>query len=248
MKLLSVVIVLLLMAIIASADEWEVVEIGGEDSVQPFDGGEVDFLDNGFALTAVGGEIYSGKLGCIFVHVKGGLSGDFTFEYTITEHTATPPQDWAKLGILLLKELDPSSPYVFIQASLPSNSDPGDVRGVRIFGRSQPDGDAVPGGKGWTPMQWPMTHKLVRKGDMFTASISLDGGKTYESIADGANLDNIEFQFDDPMIVGLALCGKGNFGVTATATVTDIRINGKNALAVGATGKLTSTWASLRKQ
>ena len=92
-----------------------------------------------------------------------------------------------------------------------------------------------------------MTHKLVREGDVFTASISLDGGKTYESIADGDNLDNIELKFDDPVIVGFALCGKGNFGVTATATLVDIKINGQDALAVSPTSKLTTTWGTVKQ-
>lgn len=240
---------LLITISVAAAFDWEFVEIGDQDSVQPFDGGEVEFLHNGFTLTAVGGEIWHGKLGCVFVHVNGGLSGDFTLEYTITEHTATPPQNWAKLGILLLKELNPSSPYLFIQASLPSNSNPGNDRGARLFSREQPDGNVGTGvsGKGWTPLQWPMTHKLVREGDVFTASISLDGGKTYESIADGDNLDNIELKFDDPVIVGFALCGKGNFGVTATATLVDIKINGQNALAVNPKSKLTTTWGTVKQ-
>jgi len=240
---------MLLTAISATAFEWEVAEIGGAESRLVFEGGEVEFLPNGFTITAVGGEIWHGKLGCMFVHVKGGLSGNFTLEYTVTEHTATPPQDWAKLGILLLRELDQSSPYLFIQGSLPSNTDPGDARGVRLFSREQPDGDVGTGvsGIGWTPMEWPMTHKLVREGDLFTASISLDGGKTYESITDGANLDNIEFQMDDPVIVGLALCGKGNDGITATATIVDIKIDGKDAMAVKPSGKLTTAWGAIKQ-
>ncbi len=106
----------------ANAYKWEAVEIGDKNSSHPFDGGEVEFLKNGFTITAVGGEIWHGRLGCMFVHVEGGLSGDFTLEYTVTEHTADPPQNWAKLGILLLKELDPSTPYLFIQGSLSSNT------------------------------------------------------------------------------------------------------------------------------
>lgn len=249
MKWILMSFMLILTAIPVAAFNWEVAEIGGVESVQLFEGGEVEFLPNGFIITAVGGEIWHGKLGCMLVHVQGGLSGNFTIEYTVTEHIATPAQNWAKLGILLLRELDPSSPFLFIQGSLPSNTDPGDARGVRLFSREEPDGDVVTGasGTGWTPMEWPMTHKLVREGDLFTASISLDGGKTYESITAGANLDNIEFQMDDPVIVGLALCGKGNFGVTATATIVDVKIDGKDAMAVKPSGKLTTAWGAIKQ-
>jgi len=238
---------LLLIVSMVSAYEWEVVELGGPASNQPYDGGDVVLLDNGLTMTADGGEIWDAKLGCTLAYIKSGLSGDFTLEYTITEHTNEPPHDWSKLGALLLKELDPDSAYVYVQASLASNR-PGKDYGARIIGRNEPgvNVNIGRGGTGWKPLEWPMTHKLVRKGDVFTASISMDGGKTYESLDDGlGSLDNVEFAFDDPMIVGFAICGKGDPG-EATGTVVDIMINGSNAMAVEPSGKLTTTWATIK--
>jgi hypothetical protein len=247
MKLLYTGLALLLIVSVASAYEWEVVELGGLDSDQPYHGGEVHFLDNGFTMTAEGGEIWNAKLGCTVALIKGGLSGDFTIEYTITEHTNEPPHDWSKFGVILLKELDPNSAYVYVQASLASNR-PSKDYGARIIGRSQPgiNVDFNAGGIGWKPLEWPMTHKLVREGDVFTASISLDGGKTYQSLDDGAGSpDNVEFALDDPVIVGFALCAKGGPGV-ATATAVDILINGQDVMVVQPAGKLLTTWAELR--
>ncbi len=247
MKLLFSGLALLLIVSMVSAYEWEVVELGGLDSNQPYEGGEVEFLANGFTVTADGGEIWDAKLGATIALIKGGLSGDFTLEYTITEHTNEPPHQWSKFGVLLLTELDPESAYFYVQASLASNRlDP--TNGARIIGRDAPGINVNIGraGTGWLPLEWPMTHKLVREGDVFTASISMDGGKTYESLDNGlGSLDNVEFAFDDPIVIGFALCGKGDNG-HATATAVDIMINGKNAMAVRSAGKLLTTWAELR--
>ena len=149
---------------------------------------------------------------------------------------------------MMLEELDPDSAFVYVQASLPSNRPAPDF-GARIIGRTQgTDVDFNAGGTGWLPLSWPMTHKLVRSGDVFTASISMDGGKTYESLDDGAGSpDNVEFAFDNPMIIGFAICGKGADPGVSTATVVDIMINGKSAMAVKPAGKLMTTWAELKE-
>ena len=70
-------------------------------------------------------------------------------------------------------------------------------------------------------------------------------------IDDGVgSLDNVEFAFDDPMIVGFALSGNlhDNKLVKATGTVVDILINGANALAVQPAGKLVTQWAHLKSR
>ena len=244
-------VALLLITSMAPAYEWEFAEIGGENAnngKHPYEGGEVAFLDNGFTLTAHGGEIWGAELGCTLVYIKGGLSGDFTLEYTITEHTCEPVHTWSKFGAMVAQEVDPNTPYVFVVASLPSNDDAAvNQMGVKIVSRPEQGGEASPGSGGWVPLQWPMTHKLVREGDVFTASLSLDGGKTYESIAFGDKLDNTELKITDPVVVGFALCGKGLVGGTGIATVVDIKINGRKAFAVEPAGKLSTTWAG-RKQ
>ena len=63
MKLLFSGLALLLIVSMVSAYEWEVVELGGADSANPYTGGTVEFLPNGFTVTADGGEIWDAKLG-----------------------------------------------------------------------------------------------------------------------------------------------------------------------------------------
>lgn len=62
-------------------------EIGGADSEQgPYEGGTVKFIgDDGFTITAKGGDIWGGKIDCTLAYIKG-VVGDFTIEYT-EEHT-----------------------------------------------------------------------------------------------------------------------------------------------------------------
>ena len=68
-----------------------------------------------------------------------------------------------------------------------------------------------------------------------------------QSLDDGAGSpDNVEFAVDDPVIVGFAICAKGGPG-EATATAVDIKINGKDAMAVQPADKLLTTWAEIRK-
>ena len=234
-----------------AAYQWELVELGGEtcaDGEQPYDGGEVELLPNGFTLTAHGGEIWTSEIGCSLMNLVGGLSGDFTVEFTVTGHTCEPVHTWSKFGIMVAQELDPNTPYVFLQASLPSNDDVAvKEKGVKMVSRPEQGGVAAPGSGGWAPLEWPLTHKFVREVDTFTASVSVDGGKNYESIAVDDKEDNKTLVLTDPIVVGFALCGKGVIDATAIATVVDIKINGENALAVDSAGKLSATWAGLKQ-
>jgi hypothetical protein len=229
--------------------DWKVAEIGGPDSEQgPYKGGEVKFLKNGFIISATGGDIWSNKLGCTLAYIDGGISGDFTIGYTIVEHTTDPPTTWSKVGAMVAQDLKPDTPYVFLQST--SSNDPTAVndKGTKLITRPTRGGSAGPGSNGWTPLKWPVTYKLVRKGDLFTASVSFDGGKKYESIADPADgkEDNTKLKLKDPVILGIAINGHNSGQTTGTATVVDIKIDGKNAFAVEPVGKLTTTWATVK--
>lgn len=249
--LYSFLVLLLISNIASAAYQWELEELGGEncaDGDQPYEGGTVEFLPNGFTITADGGEIWTSEIGCSLVYIVGGLSGDFTVEFTVTDHTCEPVHTWSKLGFMVAQELDPNTPYVYLLASLPSNDTVAvEEKGVKMITRPDQGGVAAPGSGGWVPLEWPMTHKLVREGDTFTGSLSLDGGKTYQSIAMGDKLDNTTLVFTDPVVAGFALCGKGTIDAEAIATVVDIKINGENALAVESAGKLVTTWAELKR-
>lgn len=97
-----------------------------------------------------------------------------------------------------------------------------------------------------------MTYKVVRAGDLFTASVSFDGGATYESIAnpDEGKEDNTTLALPDPVVVGIAINGHNAGATTGTAKVVDIKIDGVGAFGDGAAvkpdGKLTTTWARLK--
>jgi hypothetical protein len=238
----------LLLAGMAWAANWKVANIGGDDSEQgPYTGGDVEFISGGFIITATGGDIWSNKLGCTLAYIDGGLSGNFTIEYTIVEHTGEPPTTWTKCGVMVAQAVDPETPYVFL-ASMPSNDETAlNDKGCKLVTRSEWAGDAGPGSNGFAPLQWPVTYKLVREGELFTASLSFDGGATYQSIAAGDKVDNTTLALDDPVVVGIAIAGHNAGATTGTAEVVDIKVNGQDVIsAVDSAGKLVRTWAALK--
>lgn len=232
--------------------EWKVANIGGDDSEQgPYLGGDVEFISNGFIMTATGGDIWSNKLGCTLAYIDGGLSGDFTIEYTIEEHTGDPPTTWTKCGVMIAEAVDPETPFVFL-ASMPSDEETAlNLKGCKLVTRPEWAGAAAPGSDGFAPLQWPVTYKMVREGDLFTASVSFDGGATYQSIAnpnaDPPKEDNTTLALPDPVVVGIAINGHNAGGTTGRAVVTNIKIDGQDVIAaVGPAGKLATKWSELR--
>ncbi|MCH8296086.1 hypothetical protein IH992_33835, partial [Candidatus Poribacteria bacterium] len=231
--------------------EWVVTPLGGADSEQgPYEPGEVEFLDNGFITSATGGDIWSNKLGCTYVHLKDPIKGDFTIVYTIEEHTTDPATTWSKCGVMIAQELDPMTPYIFIQSTCSNHPEALNDKGTKIISRPDKGGAAGPGSNGWTKLKWPVTYKFVRKGDKFTASVSFDRGKNFESIEDkpDGKLDNSEVILKDPVYVGIAINGHNAGQTTGTATVTNIFLNDQDTFAVEAGGKLTTTWARVKAQ
>lgn len=247
--ILVVSMILILATAAATAYEWEVSEIGGEDSEQgPYQGGEVEFIDNGFTLSAVGGDIWGGLLGCTLVYLDG-VSGDFTIEYTVEEHTGEPPTTWTKVGAMVAQDIEPDTPYVFL-ASMPSNDETAlNDKGCKIVSRPERGGDAGPGSNGFAPLQWPVTYKLVREGDLFTASLSFDGGVTWQSIENPNEdkTDNATVELEDPVVLGIAINGHNSGQTTGTATVTNIEITGGGVAAVEPAEKLSTTWGTLKR-
>ena len=247
-SILSVVMLFLLTGV-SWGFEWGFAEIGGDDSEQgPYTGGTIEFLPNGFIITATGGDIWSNKLGCSLAYIEGGLSGDFTIEYTIEEHTGAPPTTWTKCGVMIAEDIDPETPYVFM-ASMPSDDDTAlNDKGCKLVTRPVRGGDAGPGSNGFAPLTWPVTYEVVREGDLFTASVSFDGGATYQSIEnpDEGKTDNTTLALPDPVVVGIAINGHNSGGTTGTAKVVDITIDGMNAFAVESAGKLVTTWSALK--
>lgn len=249
MRYLAIAVMILMIATVTAAYDWKVAEIGGEDSEQgPYQGGEVEFIDNGFTLSATGGDIWGNMLGCTLVYIDG-ITGDFTIEYTIEEHTGEPPTTWTKVGAMVAQDTEPDTPYVFL-ASMPSNEPTAlNDKGCKIVSRPERGGDAGPGSDGFAPLQWPVTYELVREGDVFTGSVSFDGGTTWQSIAapEHDKTDNSTVEFAESVVLGIAINGHNSGQTTGTATVTNISITGGGVTAVEPAEKLSTTWATLKR-
>ena len=251
---MKTVLILALCCLIAAATasagfEWEVDELGGADSEQgPYQGGEVNFLDNGFEISATGGDIWGNKLGCTYAHLSELIHADFTYVYTIEEHTTDPATTWSKCGVMVAQELDPTTPYIFVQSTCSNHPEALNDKGTKIISRPAQGGAAGPGSNGWTKLKWPVTYRFVRKGDKFTASVSFDRGENFESIAALDKLDNAEVIFDDPVYIGIAINGHNAGQTTGTATVTDIFLNDQDTFPVEPAGKLTTTWSRVKTQ
>ena len=141
-----------------------VTPLGGKDSVQgPYKPDKVDFLKNGFITRATGGDICGAKLGCTYVHLKKPIRGDFTIVYTIEEHTTEPATTWSKYDVKVAQELDPETPYVFIQSACSNDPTALSDKGSKIITRLEKGGAAGPGNNGWSKLKWPVTYKFVRK-------------------------------------------------------------------------------------
>jgi len=249
MRYILIAAMVVMLTTVAAAYDWEVAEIGGPDSEQgPYEGGTVEFLGpDGFIITAKGGDIWSNKLGCTLVYLPG-IVGDFTIEYTIEEHTGEPPTTWTKCGVMVAQDTEPDTPYVFL-ASMPSNDETAlNDKGCKLVTRAERGGGAGPGSNGLAPLQWPVTYKMVRVGDLFTCSLSFDDGATWDSIADpdDGKEDNTTVAFTDSVVVGIAINGHNSGQTTGTAKVTNIKIDGGGVTAVETAGKLSTTWATLK--
>ena len=251
--LLSIVLVGILASSAIAGLDWQVAKIGGADSEQgPYEGGTVKFIgDDGFTITAKGGDMWGGKIGCTLAYIKG-VVGDFTIQYTVEEHTGDPAATWTKVGAMVAQDIEADTPYVFL-ASMPSNDETAlNDKGVKLVTRAERGGGAGPGSNGWAPLKWPVTYKLVRKGELFTASLSFNGGTAWQSIAKGDKKDSTTLTFKGAVIVGIAINGHNGGKTTGTARVTGITIEGSGvpggATPVEVHGKLATMWGSFKAE
>ena len=157
-----------------------------------------------------------------------------------------PPTTWSKCGVMVAQELDPETPYVFIQSACSNDPTALNEKGTKIITRLKKGEGAGPGSNGWTKLKWPVTYKFVRKKDKFTASVSFDRGKTFKSIEAGDKKDFSSIVFDDPVYVGIAINGHNGGATTGTAKVTDILLNNQDTFPVQPVGKLSSVWGRIR--
>ncbi|MAF11522.1 hypothetical protein CMK11_13820 [Candidatus Poribacteria bacterium] len=234
----------------AFALEWDWIEIGDETSEQgPYGGGSVEWLnDGGFTISALGGDIWSNRLGCTVAYIVGGVTGDYEFEYTITEHLTDPPTTWSKCGMMAAEAWDFETPYVFVQSACSNDATALNDKGSKIITRDTRAGGAGPGSNGWTPLEWPVRYRIERTGIQYDVWLSLDEGGTWESVevpAEG-KAGFSELDLGETHELGIAINGHNAGGTTGTATVVDITLNGQDAFAVEPAGKLATEWGRLK--
>ena len=127
---------------------------------------------------------------------------------------------------MVAQDIKADTPYVFL-ASMPSNNEAAlKDKGTKLVTRAERGGAAGPGSNGWAPLKWPVPYKLVRKGDLFTCSLSFNGGTAWQSIAKGDKKDNTTVAFKGAVVVGIAINGHKAGKTTGTARVNNITIRG----------------------
>ena len=65
--------------------------------------------------------------------------------------------------MMVAQELDPETPYVFIQSACSNDPTALNDKGSKIITRLEKGGAAGPGNNGWSKLKWPVTYKFVRK-------------------------------------------------------------------------------------
>ena len=93
------------------------------------------------------------KLGCTYVHLKKSVRGNFTIVYTIEEHTTEPTTTRSKYGVMVAQELDPETPYIFIQSACSNDPTALSDKGSKIITRLEKGGAAGPGNNGWAKLK-----------------------------------------------------------------------------------------------
>jgi hypothetical protein len=155
-----------------------------------------------FRIQGAGADIWETADQFRFVYQP--FTGDGEIVARVTSLGATDP--WAKAGVMFRESLTPDSPHAFVMISAQN--------GYGFQRRPTPRGGSLhtPGGIGGAP-GWV---RLVRRGDVFEAYRSLDGG-TWSRVGS----DTIPM--GDTVYVGLAVTSH-NTGVATTATVDSVTV------------------------
>ena len=77
---------------------------------------------------------------------------------------------------MVAQDIKADTPYIFL-AYMPSNNGTAlKDKGTKLVTHAEKGGAVGLGSNGWTPLKQPVAYKLVRKGDLFTYSLSFNGG------------------------------------------------------------------------
>ena len=227
---LSVLILMLLVRHTAYAAELESIDIGDAKN----NPGSTQIKDGMYTIKGSGNDIWGNADGFRFAYTK--VKGDF--EAMVHQVSIELPNEWAKGGVHARQSVEPEA--VNAQAIVTS----GGGGGCQITWRAVDGGvsseflDVAPGpwkdGECWL--------KLTREGDEFHGYISEKG-------KDWKDLKSTTVKMDDPILVGLAVCGLGGM---ATAVYDNFIItqNGKTIFpfAVKLEGRLSETWGKIKLQ
>jgi len=227
-NVLSIIILILFVVHVAYAADLESVDIGDAKN----NPGSTKIKNGTYTIVGSGHDIWENADGFRFAYTKA--SGDF--EAVVHQVSIELPSEWAKGGVHARQSVEPEA--VNAQAIVTG----GGGGGCQISWRAAHGGassefmDAAPGpwkdGECWL--------KLMRKGDEFHGYIS-EKGKNWK------DLKATTVKMDDPILVGLAVCGLGQM---ATAVYDNFTIthNGKKIfpLAVKFEKKLSATWGRIK--
>jgi hypothetical protein len=225
---LIAIVSILFMAHIVYAADLESVDIGDAKD----NPGSTEIKDGTYIIKGSGSDIWDAADGFRFAYTK--VSGDF--EAVVHQVSIELPSEWAKGGVHARQSIEAEA--VNAQAIVTG----GGGGGAQITWRATEGGasnefmDAAPGpwkdGECWL--------KLTRKGNDFHGYISADG-------KDWKDLKSTTVEMNDPILVGLAICGLGQM---ATAVYDNFTIT-KNSKAifpraVRSKDKLSVTWGKIK--
>jgi len=218
---------MLLVGSIVYAGELESIDIGDAKD------GSTEIKDGTYTIKGSGNDIWGNADGFRFAYTE--VNGDF--EAVVRQLSTELPGDWAKHGIHARQNLDAGA------ANAQAIVTGGGGGGAQITWREVNGGassefmDAAPGP--WKDDECWL--KLTRQGDEFHGYISIDS-------KDWKDLTSVTVKMNDPILVGLAVCGFNNMATTVYDNFT-ITQNGKKifpTLAVKAEGKLSITWGAIK--
>ncbi len=217
------------------AGDWKVAVVATDDQVH-IDSGTVDVSGDTATIIAGGHDIWGEA--DQFTYYYKEVSGDFDVAIVVQsiEHT----NDWAKAGIMARQNLEPGS--VNVMASARANND-------LVTFQWRPEADTGSSSERLTPdaALFPTGVRLTKSGTAFGGDWGADGTNwsgnpvTRDGVTPTPALD---VTLADPFLVGIAVTSHET-GVLTTAVI-DIIGDSGDSTAVDATGKLTTTWGTIR--
>jgi hypothetical protein len=220
----------LMMVFAAAAQELVSIDIGDAADAP---GSTVTDGDT-VTIEGSGSDIWNAADGFRYAYTE--VSGDF--EAIVHQISTELAKEWAKGGVHVRQSTDPGAQNV--QAIVTG----GGGGGSQITWRPAA-GAGTEEFLGSAPGPWQDNEcwiKLTRVGDEFHGYISEDG-------ADWQDLQAAEAPMDDPVLVGLAVCG---LDVVATATYDGFTVvsDGRTLypLDVGSRGKIAVVWAAMKSR